>query len=288
MNCPVCGELIEIKSVKCHNCTFEEFQSEFLNKSEYDNWMINSVVPHRDAFVEDLLDKSKQLIIRGKHIAKTELRNNPNQKIKNTEFDNICNEAQECLKTIDLLTIEWLIKSAFKIEYVKHMGFLDHADDEIYMFDLSGEYVKINYERISCEKRVYGTYANIKIKSLDLLDNIFKKCKLHELKHSEDELWSDDGAWWELKVHLKYPNIQKVFSNDSYWSYHERSKGTAENIEGDKMRWINIDSNFFMGCSGEFFNPNYQIVVNAFGNVIEETPKNLKIIQYDEINNDIW
>lgn len=285
MKCPVCG--IETNNIKCPDCNFDKFQTEFLNNTEYANWIFNSVIPHRDCYVNSLHKKSIEQI----ECAKRLIRDKRNNKIwlegQECECDIALDKARKYLEKIDLLHVYWIIKSVVKIEYTEHMGYFGYPDNITYTFDFSKEFLKIEYERDNSEQRKLGTYDDLEINSVEFLKKIFKDHKLLELKHSKDEDYYWDGASWDIKVHLTYPIVYKAFEKESYWRYFERNNSNlSDHIE--RWRWNNVKEDYLLECGGQF-NQAYHLLANAIGEPIKEPPKNLEIIKHDEKDIcDLW
>lgn len=265
MKCPVCGFEIDNKTAKCPDCDFNEFKFEFLNRIEYENWMLSVVVPHRDSFVDTLKNDAVNCIQYVK-----QLDSSPNRDLK--KRDIVCDMCQKCLDKIDSIVIDWLIKSTAKIEYIEHRGSLDYCDDTTYTFDFSNDNMNITYARTTPEQYSYGKYENAKNSSNTVLKELFAKHKLHDLKHFVEEEWYLDGAWWEMKIHLRYPIVNDVFSKESLWTYHEQKEANE----------------YVLKCDGQF-NDAHHYVISSIGKYIEFPPKNIKIEKYDETNGfDVW
>ncbi len=263
MKCPVCGFEISDTALKCPDCSFNNLGFEFINLTEYDNWMLQTVIPHRDRFIEDLLDSANSYLELGK-----ELMNEAEDAAKTGEkipeekhrmrlmaidmVDKICNKITE-------MSTDWIMKSILSIKYVEHMGFFDCYDDHTYIFDFSKPNLQINYKRTTPKYSEYVESENECIKSSDVLRKAFLESRILDLVHSESEELYCDGAWWEIYIYLKYPVIEADFSEKTYWAHYENTN----------------DGCFTLWCSGQF-NKAHDVLMSAIRNpiaLISKKPK---------------
>ena len=225
MKCPVCGFEISDKALKCPDCSFNNFRFEFINLTEYDNWMLQTVIPHRDRFVGELLDSANSYLEIGKKLMnEAEAAAKAGEKIPEEKHrmrlvainsaDKICNKITE-------MSTDWIMKSVLSIKYVEHMGFLGCYDDHAYIFDFSKPNLKINYQRTTPKYSEYVESENERIKSSDVLNKVFLVSRIQDLVHSESEELYCDGAWWEIHVYLKYPIIEADLPKKTYWAHYE-------------------------------------------------------------------
>lgn len=286
MKCPVCGSAIKPNETKCISCNFDKIQTEFLNHKEYANWMFETVLPYRDAYIEELRSVAIDCIQQIKEIDKSGQHNAAERKY-------LCDKCDEALNKIEDISVLWLIKSVVKIEYTKDESIFDYRHITKYTYDFSKECLRIEYVRDTWEEACRGSYENIDVNSVDLLTKIFVNDKLHKLKHNEDENWYCDGCSWEIKIHLTYPIICMTLDKESYWQYHIRNN-LSHNSSTDLFnsfedrRWDNVDVDFLLEADGQF-NEAYYLLEDSIGKYISEPPDNIETIKYDEIGiTDAW
>ena len=277
MKCPVCGFEISDKALKCPDCSFNNFRFEFINLTEYDNWMLQTVIPHRDRFVEELLDSANSYLEIGKELMnEAEAAAEAGKKIskENERMRNMAIEmVDRACKGITEMSTEWLLKSAIKIEYIEHMGYFEAYDDYIYSFDLTKHNPHIKFQRSTFDFTEHCEYTDENIICLDFLKKAFVDVRIQDFIHTASEEFCDDGAWWELHIQLKYPVIEADFSDETYWKHQRNANG-----EG-----------YCLSCDGQFNGIHFALMslIGEYKDSISRKNK-IRVDNEDIFNNDIW